>query len=1210
MKIRFKISNIVIVIAGVLIALLSQFWNVKNFNEGSEIVLRQKSSELNRKSSLNLNLIRSAYDGLKNNNEITRNNPIIQQLQKNNIDISIFAGQQPLFWTTNSFNVRPQFYSQSRIEKHLGDYLVIKPYEYKYREFIFTYKLIKNPQFTFFANQVSSIEKRNKFTLEQNPLEGSITTDIVGLPLFYLSIDKYYSPMSWSILFLLGVILLCIGIYRTFKNHNNQHLGVLCIAFLLFIIEYLFYKNHILWNLKSSQLFAPETFASNWFAPNLGVLLFNSVLFFTLLLYINYYLNTIKISDSFKKKKWPWIVSVFVYGIYAGILYNYIGKLVNDSSLSFDFYEIFLFNIYTFISLIIIFFGFLSFYSLLALIKVFKPVKFKRSKYVTIGILVVIYLTIWWFASAYIAFLATLTASVFYLLDNVDIKYDLRLISRTLIPCIFISILFHHFSLEKDMAHRDTIAAKLLLQNEKEPMVKLVKTEVSLAKDLGVIDYYTCDDISKTEFESRIRQVYFNTFADNFETKIFDFDRRGNPYQTENSFTFEEIDTLFNSKTCKPVSNHFTLVTTKKLKGSYLGKFEAYTDSAFYGTYFVLMKPILNNSPGKLSQIFDKSPLDALFTQNQYSYAIYSANRLSRRFGSFKYNTELNNTEQYYTANDYTHYVYKDDLNNKIVVSKPKRNWIQNISSFTLLVLCSVIVFIIYYLLLLGRKRISNSNENKQSMRFMAFLKNRYRIPFWSKLYLSHKLQLYVVGVVFITFCVILIVTVRYFNNSNKTRQVKYLWDKSTQIANTLSTQTNLQAVFERNENNILYDLSKYYNSDINLFDPSGKLAFSSNDKIYEQDLIGRLMKPEVYKKLRLDKKSGVINNEKLGSLSYIASYLSIFDNDLKLKGYINLPYFTNEQDLIREISNYSATLINLFALVFALAAILAYIIGQQIIKPLNTIRKELRSVKLGNQYTPLKYKNNDEIGLLITEYNKMLAELEESTNKLAESERQGAWREMAKQVAHEIKNPLTPMKLTLQHLQLSIQRDEEGLAEKVERTSQLLIGQIESLSKMAEEFSSFATMPEAKNSLVDVGEELSKVCDLFNLENNVTIVKSIPKNPLIADLDPQQIGRVFNNIIKNAIQAMPDNESGKVHAKINNANGIINISIKDNGKGIPAELQGKIFSPNFSTKNSGMGLGLAMSKKIIEQFNGSIRFDSKENEGTTFFIQLPLHKK
>ena len=1197
---------------GLTITIFAQVWNVKNFNEGAEIALKKKSQELNLLSSINLNLIRTAYDEIREIHELNDDLPIIAKLKEQNIDLSVFTGQIPIFWTSNAFNIKPQYYKYARIEDHLGDYMVIKPYKYKYREFIFTYKPLKNPEFSFFGNQVSSIEKTNKFSLKGNPIENSITTDIAGLPLFYLSIDSYFSPLYWSIIFLLGVLIFFVAIYRLLSEQGHPRLAVLSISILLIYIEVLLYKNHILWNLKSLNLFAPEIFASNGFAPSLGVLFFNSLLFFILLLYTNFQVSNLKIKSSPEFRFRLWLLLLVLYAAFCPVLYTYMSKLVRDSSLSFDFYEIFLFNIYTVIALIIIFLGFLSLYSLLSLLTVHHLVdaKTKKTKVIVTLVIVIIFAITWWSTNVFLAIVSALTTALFYFLEqNSNLSPNMRLLSRAAIPCVFASIVFHQITDEKDLAHRDTIGAKILLQNEKEPTIKLGKIEVDLSKDLGVIDYYVCKDESKVDFESRIRQVYFSAFSDNYETSILDFDKRQNDFLEKNAYDYYDIDTLFNSRTCKPVSSHFTLVTQGKLKGSFLGKFEAFSDSAFYGTYYILMKPKNDNAVGKLSQIFERSPMDALFNQNQYSYAIYSQGKLSRRYGSYKYITEIEPSKtNFYTKGDYTHYVYSDDLNNKIVISKPQRSWIQNISSFTLLALCTVITFIIYYLIILARQALFKYRPTyNRRMRFMAFLKRRYRMPFWNKLYLSNKLQLYVVGVVFVTFLAILITTVQYFNNSYKSRQIKFLWDKSTDIANNLSTQTNIQAIFNQNDNGILYELSKYYNTDINLFEPNGKLIFSSNDKIYEQDLIGKIMRPDVYKKLTIGKQSGIINNEKLGNLNYIASYLSIFDNNLKLKGYINLPYFTNEQDLIREISNYSATLINLFALVFALTAILAYLIGQRIIRPLNTIRKEFGSVKLGKEYSPILYKNNDEIGLLINEYNKMLLELEASTNKLAESERQGAWREMAKQVAHEIKNPLTPMKLSLQHLQLVIQQGGDQMKERANKTANLIISQIESLAAMAEEFSSFAKMPEAQTEITDICQELSDACHLFNTEDKVKITKDIPNTSVFVNVDQQQIGRVFNNILKNAIQSIPEDRIGEIHCQIELKNDQVLIRIKDNGSGIPEELYPRIFSPNFSTKNSGMGLGLAMSKKIIEQFQGTISFKSETNVGTEFIIRLPF---
>ena len=229
---------------GLTITIFAQVWNVKNFNEGAEIALKKKSQELNLLSSINLNLIRTAYDEIREIHELNDDLPIIAKLKEQNIDLSVFTGQIPIFWTSNAFNIKPQYYKYARIEDHLGDYMVIKPYKYKYREFIFTYKLLKNPEFSFFGNQVSSIEKTNKFSLKGNPIENSITTDIAGLPLFYLSIDSYFSPLYWSIIFLLGVLIFFVAIYRLLSEQGHPRLAVLSISILLIYIEVLLYKNH------------------------------------------------------------------------------------------------------------------------------------------------------------------------------------------------------------------------------------------------------------------------------------------------------------------------------------------------------------------------------------------------------------------------------------------------------------------------------------------------------------------------------------------------------------------------------------------------------------------------------------------------------------------------------------------------------------------------------------------------------------------------------------------------------------------------------------------------------------------------------------------------------------------------------------------------------------------------------------------------------
>jgi len=347
--------------------------------------------------------------------------------------------------------------------------------------------------------------------------------------------------------------------------------------------------------------------------------------------------------------------------------------------------------------------------------------------------------------------------------------------------------------------------------------------------------------------------------------------------------------------------------------------------------------------------------------------------------------------------------------------------------------------------------------------------------------------------------------------------------------------------------------------------------------------------------------------SEKIADLNYISAYTTLIDNDLEVRGYVNLPYFSNREDLFREISQYTVTIINLFVLIFALAVILTYYVAQRLSKPLILIKNQLSQMKIGEKNLPIDWERNDEIGLLVKEYNTMLIALDSSLDKLADSERQGAWREMAKQVAHEIKNPLTPMRLSLQHLEYSINRGDDNIEDKVKKTIALLIRQIDSLSTMAEEFSSFAKMPEPILEKIDLKLILGDAIMLMEKEMGQPIELNIDVEHIHILADPHQLGRIFNNIFKNAIQAIPEDRVGQVLVNVEMQKKWVKILISDNGKGIPSELSEKIFSPNFSTKNSGMGLGLAITKKIIEQFGGNIHFESEINVGTVFEINFPL---
>ncbi len=268
-----------------------------------------------------------------------------------------------------------------------------------------------------------------------------------------------------------------------------------------------------------------------------------------------------------------------------------------------------------------------------------------------------------------------------------------------------------------------------------------------------------------------------------------------------------------------------------------------------------------------------------------------------------------------------------------------------------------------------------------------------------------------------------------------------------------------------------------------------------------------------------------------------------------------------------------------------------------------------LSHVQLGADNKPIVWQQKDEIGQLVDQYNSMLKQLELSTNKLAVSEREGAWKEMAQQVAHEIKNPLTPMKLHLQYLQMAIQKGDTNVAEKINEVSKILIEQIDHLSLMAEAFSSFAKMPVGSPEPFDIQALLQTCVGLFGAQDNMQIQLHTINQSCVVMVDKSQVQRVFVNLLKNAQQAVKEGELCKVDIQLEIDNGQLKVYFKDNGIGIDDTLKDKIFQPKFSTKNSGMGLGLAISRKVLEQVHGQISFESVLHQGTTFCVTLPLYK-
>jgi nitrogen fixation/metabolism regulation signal transduction histidine kinase len=320
------------------------------------------------------------------------------------------------------------------------------------------------------------------------------------------------------------------------------------------------------------------------------------------------------------------------------------------------------------------------------------------------------------------------------------------------------------------------------------------------------------------------------------------------------------------------------------------------------------------------------------------------------------------------------------------------------------------------------------------------------------------------------------------------------------------------------------------------------------------------------------------------------------------------VPYFETEDINTDELEDFLSGLSTVYLILFIAASILAYFLSNYITKSLQSIAARLRTVDISRKNEPIEWKGDDEIGALVHEYNRMLKEAEKSAEHLARSERESAWREMAKQVAHEIKNPLTPMKLRVQHLLRAWEDKSPDFDAKLNRVAETLIEQIDTLSNIATEFSNFANMPKANNEKTDLVPVIKSTLELFENSDSIKIESSLAVNQAYILCDKDQIIRVFTNLIKNSIQAIPPNKNGVITVSLEEEKERYCVKIQDNGLGISEAQKSKIFTPNFTTKSTGTGLGLAMVHGIMTQSGRSIHFDSEPNKGTCFYLYFPKY--
>ena len=478
------------------------------------------------------------------------------------------------------------------------------------------------------------------------------------------------------------------------------------------------------------------------------------------------------------------------------------------------------------------------------------------------------------------------------------------------------------------------------------------------------------------------------------------------------------------------------------------------------------------------------------------------------------------------------------------------------------------------------------------------------------KISLRIRIFLSMILLVLLASVLILVVTVYQYDEQTKDYNIQRFERKEATTKQTIELELKNKTTYPVNTENLpkifqerIYEISSINKLNISIFDLQGNLLKSSIASAFEK-IDTRPIPAILLNELSQNSNHKILKSSEERGIGYQSSFSFIHDAKFKRIGILEIQFTQDNSEIEEELKEFMLRLGLVYILMFLIAIAIAYFLSSYITRSIKTISDKMEQTRLNKRNEKIILnKASSEIGVLVEAYNNMIDELGESAAKLARSEREQAWREMAKQVAHEIKNPLTPMRLTVQSFERRFDPLDEKAKEKLKEFSQTLIQQIDVMSSIASAFSDFAKMPTQKKEQIEIISVVKFALDIFNER----YIKYYPdEKELHANLDKTQLIRVITNLVKNAIQATDKEENPLIEVKVLSEDNNLKITVSDNGKGIAEDVKDLIFEPKFTTKTSGMGLGLAMIKNIIEAYDGSISFTSKEGVGTIFTVILP----
>ena len=1021
----------------------------------------------------------------------------------------------------------------------------------------------------------------------------------------FARLEKYLIPSLFLLVFL-SLLVLINHAFKQITRSGIRNTAIFLLVAFFAMLRWAQYKFHVPIDIYDLELFGPVPFAKSTWLPSLGDVFINTLLI--LFVVVQFFLG-FRLPDSVYKGKRPGnpaAIALLIVALTGFYLYTHfiLSTLILHSTINFEFYKAASLNAYTVIGLLITAMHFAALLllanKLLSLCTATCKFKMLISTFIVISsfIFILLYLLDFGFdVGSHLAFIVMFVALAFMQYRKIPIGNYSSMAFMAIFFSAYSVYFITHYSNQKMMNSMRVMAENLAAQHD--PVAEYLLEDISdrLSRDKTLNNYMFNWEISSEQIHNYLQSNYFNGFWGKYKLLIADCGPQtdwldGDTLKNCYNYYKERLD---EGKSMQLPRSKFYFLDSQNGRINYLG-WIPYKHPGWRSEVSLFLELESRLVAEELG--FPELLLDKKYQKNrlleEYSYAKYYQNQLLAQSGTFQYSLDLNTyKDKSPKFEGYNHLIYYLNKDNVVMVSKPTTTFFSKLVSFSYILL-------FYYVIVLVFIAIRNSSKLGKDIEFNF----------------KNKIQLSIIAVIFLSLFLVGGGTIYFSIEQYQKKQHDILSEKIQSVSVELDhllaylpnrISPNWKGPDYDNLNQLLIKFSDVFYSDINLYDPEGNLLATSRSELFKEGILGEKMNPMAYSKMVREKQAEFIHRETIGNLHFLSAYVPFVNADNKLLAYLNLPYFTKQNILRNDVTTLVVAIVNIYVLLILLTIAMAVIISDQITRPLRMIQQKFSQIKIGKKNEEIVYKGHDEIAGLVDEYNRMVKELVKSVDLLARSERESAWREMAKQVAHEIKNPLTPMKLSVQHLLRSWKDNKENFDEFLDKVTRTLIEQIDNLSFIASEFSNFAKMPKAFNEDINIVDKIRSTLTLFANTDNVDFVFEHESEHILIFADKEQLSRVFINLIKNAIQSIPDTRNGKVGISLV-LNGImVRVSITDNGKGIPEELQDKLFTPSFTTKSSGMGLGLSIVKSIIESFGGNITFKTKVNHGTTFVFELPV---